>query len=262
MHQRLQQAHLVEHALLAAQAVEEVVELRLALADQPRQGDGRAHVGQRVVGLAMLDAVGRGEAFQLQRHLVVLLRPDDAFRAQGVGGAHQVDQVPAAVAALPFAGVGVEEVAVEAVARHLVVEAQGVVAGHAGAGARQFGVQAGHEFRLAKSALGEQPRPDAGDQAGQRMRQDVVARLAIEVERLADLVERLVGADAGDLQRPVAARIDAGGFVVVPEDAGVHRDPSLRDRGSLPSGRCASAPAMCATPEATRGPVASPQPAG
>ncbi len=223
VHQRLEQLHLVEHRVLAAQAVEEVVELGLALAEQPGHGDGRAHVGQRVVGLAVLQAVGLGQALQLQGdHALVVQRPLDAFRAQRVGGAHQVDEVPAAVAALPFAGIGVEEVAVEAVAGDFVVEAQGVVAGHAGARARQLGVQAGHELGFAQALLFQALRSDAGDQAGRRVRQYVVAGATIEVQRRLDLVERLVGADAGDLQRAVAARVDAGGLVVVPEDAGGH----------------------------------------
>ena len=75
----------------------------------------------------MLQAVRRGEHFQLQRQPAVQLRPLDALRAQGIGGTDHVDQVPAAIAALPLAGVGIEEVAVQAVARHFVVEAQGVV---------------------------------------------------------------------------------------------------------------------------------------
>ncbi|MNO07619.1 hypothetical protein D3C81_2298960 [compost metagenome] len=50
------------------------------------------------------------------------------------------------------------------------------------------------------------------------MRQDVFAGLTIEVDRLVDLVERMVGANSGHLQWAVVSRIDASGFVVVPED--------------------------------------------
>lgn len=148
MHQRLQQAHLVEHLVLTAQLVEVIVQARLALTDQAGQGNGGANIGKRVVGLPMLQAVRRGEHFQLQRQPAVQLRPLDALRAQGIGGTDHVDQVPAAIAALPLACVGIEEVAVQAVARHFVVEAQGVVAGHAGRRLRQLGVYPGHEVGL------------------------------------------------------------------------------------------------------------------
>ncbi|MCY1429176.1 hypothetical protein D9M71_450830 [compost metagenome] len=222
MHHGLQQADLLEDPLLAAQLIAPVVQPRLTLTQQARQGDGGAHVGQRVVGLAVVDTVGGGQALQLEGHPPLGLRPLDPLRTQGVGGAQQVDQVPAAVAALPLAGIGIEEVAVQAVAGDLVVEAQAVVAGRAGAGADQFGVQTGHELGFTESLARQSSGVDAGDQAGHRVRQDVVAGLAIQVERLADLVERLVGTNAGHLQRPVATRVDAGGFVVVPEDACGH----------------------------------------
>ncbi|MMZ70534.1 hypothetical protein D1872_335970 [compost metagenome] len=52
------------------------------------------------------------------------------------------------------------------------------------------------------------------------MRQDVFAGLPIEVDRLVDLVERMVGANSGHLQWAVVSRIDASGFVVVPENGG------------------------------------------
>ena len=169
-----------------------------------------------------MDAVGRGEAFELEADDALLLGPDDALRAQGIGGAHHIDEVPATVAALPLAGVGIEEVAVEAVARDLVVETQSVVARHAGTRLRQFGVQPGHEFGFAQAALFQASRGNAGDQAGGRVRQDVVTGPAIEVQRLTDLVKCFVRANASHLQWAVTARVDAGGFIVVPEDAGVH----------------------------------------
>jgi len=49
------------------------------------------------------------------------------------------------------------------------------------------------------------------------MGQDIVAGLAVEVERRVDLIELLIGADTGNLQGPIPARVDAGGFVVVPD---------------------------------------------
>src|SRR5690606_27077820 len=54
------------------------------------------------------------------------------------------------------------------------------------------------------------------------MRQDIFAEPAIEIQRLTNQIQLLVGAQTGHLQRPVAAWIDAGCFVVVPEDARSH----------------------------------------
>ena len=222
MHQRLQQAYPLHDLMLAAQLVQVVVEARLTLAQQAGQANGRRDVGQRVVGLAVVDAVGLGEQFQAQADAAVLLRPDDAFRAQRIGGAHQVDQIPAAVAALPFAGIGVEEVAVQPVAGEFVVEAQRVVAGAAGARARQLCMQAGDEVGLVQTLLAQGARVDAGDQAGGRVGQDIVGRAAVQVDGVADDIQRFIRAQAGDLQRAIATRIGPGGFVVVPEDARGH----------------------------------------
>jgi hypothetical protein len=60
-------------------------------------------------------------------------------------------------------------------------------------------------------------RRDAGDQAGLRVGQEIIGRLAIQHDRIADLVQLGVGADRGKLGRAVAARLGAEGFVVVPE---------------------------------------------
>ncbi|MNF99489.1 hypothetical protein D3C84_823870 [compost metagenome] len=129
------------------------------------------------------------------------------------------------------------EVAVEAVAGDLVIEAQGVVAGAAGARQRQFAVYPVHELGFTQALLRQGAGQYSGDQTGGRVRQDIVAGLAVEVDRLVDLVERFVGADARHLQRSVATRVDSGGFVVVPEDAGCHGGPLVREAGSLTPGK-------------------------
>jgi hypothetical protein len=83
---------------------------RLVQPDQPCQCQGGAHVGQRVVCLAVIDAVGLGQTLQLvDRQAVVVHRPVDAVAAQGAGGAHQIDDVPPRVAVLPFAQVRVHQ---------------------------------------------------------------------------------------------------------------------------------------------------------
>ncbi len=222
MHHRLEQLHLIEHGLLAAQLIQIAIEPGLTLANQPCQADGGAHIGERIVRLQMLQTIGHAEPLQLERDATILLRPHQPFGAQRIGRAHQIDQVPAAVAALPFARIGIMEVAVQAVARYLIIEAQGVVAGAASARQRQLLMQQMDELGFAQPLAGERLGCDPGHQASGRMRQDVVTETAVDVQGLANLFQRLVGADAGDLQRPIAARGDASGFEVIPEDAGRH----------------------------------------
>ncbi len=222
MHQWLQQTDLLHHFMLAAQLKQPVIQLGLFLPNQASQGNGRPHVGKRFVGMTVVNAIGLAQQFQTQAGAPVLLWPLNAFRAQGIGGAHNVDQVPAAIASLPFTGIGVEKVAVKAVAGHFIVEAQGVVAGTTGARLRQLGMHPSHELGFAQALLRQQLRRDACHQAGRRVRQDVVRRSAIKADWFVDFVEVEVSAQAGHLQRPIAARVDAGGFIVVPENAGGH----------------------------------------
>jgi hypothetical protein len=40
------------------------------------------------------------------RQALVILRPGDPFRAQGIAGAHHVEQIPARVIVLPAPGIG------------------------------------------------------------------------------------------------------------------------------------------------------------
>ena len=222
MQQRLEQFDLLQHPRLTALFIKKLVELRLLAAHQPRQSNGRPHIGQRIVGLAMVDAIGGGQSLQLEADAPVFLRPVDAFGAQSVGGTQQINQIPAGVAALPLAAIGVEEVAIQAVARHFVIEAQTVVTRATGARHTHLGMQARHKLALRQPPLSQALRGDASNQASHGMGQDIVAGLAIQIERFADFIQRLVGANAGHLQRAITARVDAGGFVVIPEDAGRH----------------------------------------
>ncbi|MNH26215.1 hypothetical protein D3C79_862520 [compost metagenome] len=158
------------------------------------------------------------------------MRPDDAFRAKGISSAYNIDQVPAAITALPLPGIRVEEVAVQAVAGNLVVETQGVVTGAAGPREGQLRVHPRHELGFAQALAGQLLGGDTRHQAGRRVRQDIVAGAAIKTDRLVDLIELEVGAHSGHLQRPVAARVDTGGFVVVPENARGHGDVLIKGR--------------------------------
>jgi hypothetical protein len=118
-----------QHGAFLAQLQAEVPQAGLGLLEQACQGDGGAHVRQGIVGSLVAQAIGLGEVLQLEGGAaVVMLGPLDAFGAQGPGGADHVQQVPAAAAVLPFAGIGVDEVTPEQVTRDLVVKADGVVA--------------------------------------------------------------------------------------------------------------------------------------
>ncbi len=203
---------------LGAQRQRIVEQARLPRLDQPCQRDGGAHVRQGVMGAGVLDTVGGGQLLETEGGGPVLTPgPLDALRPQGVGQTHHVDQVPAGVAVLPLAGVGIEEVAVQEVAGDFVVEADAVVADAAGAGPRQLrwiaSAKSASDTALAPGPLGRDP----GDQAGIRLGQQVVRRAAVEHQRLTDVIELLVGAQAGELGRA---------------DPGAGRRPRSRSRAS------------------------------
>ena len=211
----------VSHDVFGAQRQGVVEEPRLLRLQQTRQRDGRLHVGPGVMRVGVVDAVGLCQGAQAVGGLPVRLRPLDALRAQGGGGAHHVDQVPPAVAVAPFAGVGVEQVAVQRVADELVVEAQVVVAGHASAGRREALVNLAQRLPFVH-ALGGALRRDARDQAGFRPRHDVRRQLHIGDERVIDGVQVAIRALAGELHDAVLRRRRAGGLQVVPVET-LHR---------------------------------------
>ena len=146
-------------------------------------------------------------------------RPFDAVGAQRAGAAHHVEQVPAAAVVLPLARVGVDQVAPEQEARDLVVEADRVVAHAHRAGPRQLRLDGGGEGMFGHALLQAVLRRDAGQQAGLGLGQEVRRRPAVQHHRRVDLVQLGIGAHAGELRRPVAARHGAEGLVVVPEEA-------------------------------------------
>src|SRR5690606_25855081 len=83
-------------------------------------------------------------------------------------------------------------------------------------------LDARREFVLGQPALEAKLWRDAGDQAGLGARQVVRRRLAVDHDRLADFVEFGIGADGCELRGPVAPRLRAEGFVVVPEKGVLH----------------------------------------
>ena len=143
-------------------------------------------------------------------------RPLDAVGPQRPGAAHGVEQVPAAAFVLPFAGVGVDQVAPEQEARDLVVEAQAVVAATDRARARKLGLDGVGEVAFGDATLLAQLRRDPGDQARLGYRQHVGRRPAIQRQRRFDLVQVGIGSHPGKLRRAVTARHDAEGLVVMP----------------------------------------------
>src|SRR6185437_11806152 len=140
---------------------------------------------------------------------VFMFGPLDALGAQRVSRAHHVEDVPAAAAVLPFARIGVDQVAPEQEARHFVVEAYRVVAHAYGFALRQFALDLRGEFEFRHAALEADLRRDAGDEAGLRIGEEIGGRLAIHHQRLADLVQFGIGADAGKLGRAVAPGLRA-----------------------------------------------------
>ena len=172
-------------------------------------------------------AVGTRQIFKLEARaqraglirpaFVGLGRPDDAVRTQRVGHAHHVEQVPAPAIVLPFAAIRVHQVAPEHEARDLVVKADSVVAHANCSGLSQQTLDAGRKFIFRQPALQAQLRRNAGNQAGHRIGQVIIGRLAVNHHRLTDLVEVGIGANAGKLARPITPRIQAKGFVVMPE---------------------------------------------
>ncbi len=215
----LVQADLGGDAVLAAQLQAKVEQARLLAADQARQRDGRAHVRQRIVRGLVRQAVGRAQVLQLEARLAIVAGgPHDAVRAQRMHHAHDVEQVPAAAVVLPLARVRIDQVAPEQVARDFVVEADRVVADADRVGLAECGLDLARELVLGHAVFEAVLRQDAGDQARFRIGQKIIGRLAVQHDRLADLVEFSVGADRGELGRAVAARGRAKGFVVVPEE--------------------------------------------
>ena len=104
---------------------------------------------------AFAQAVVLGQVLQLEAGAlaVVTLPPGDAFGTQGMGQAHDVQQVPARIAAAPFALVGIEEIAPQPVTDEFIVEAQRVVADRAGFRPRHLVEDARHRLGFDHACL-------------------------------------------------------------------------------------------------------------
>ena len=247
---RLGGVDLVEHRVLLAQPQAEIPQPRLLRLDPPRQRERGAHVRQGIVRVVVVQPVGAREVFELEgRPAVLVCRPDDAVRAQCPGAAQHVHQVPAAALVLPLACIGVDQIAPEQEARHLVVEADRVVAHAHRARAGQLRLDRRREGVLGQAALQAGLRQDAGEQAGFGLGQEVRRGAAVAHHRRVDRVQIGIGAQAGELRRPVAARHRTEGFVVVPEEAELAHAPKITDAAG--GGIMQAPPAMPATTRET-----------
>ncbi len=81
MHKRLHQPNLILDLVLEAQAKKIIVKFGLFIADQTRQRDGCTDIGERVVGMAMVDPVGRRQPLEFQGDPALFFRPDNALGA-------------------------------------------------------------------------------------------------------------------------------------------------------------------------------------
>ncbi len=163
----LLKVEILQHLILAPQLVTKIVELGLFFLDQLRHGDGGVDIGERIVGVFVADAISRSQLLQLEAAAVriLALRPDDSLGPEVAAGTHHVDDVPAGIAVLPLATVRVVEIAIEGMARHLIIEAQRIITHPAGARLRQLLVDAGDELVFRHSLLQRLLWCDPGDQA-------------------------------------------------------------------------------------------------
>ena len=211
--------------LLVAQVERVFPQLRLRGLELSGKADQRTYVGQRFVGHAFAQAVVFGQMFQLEAGAlaVVALPPGDAIGPQRMGEAHDIKQVPARIAAAPFAFVGIVEVAPETEAHEFVIEAQRVVADAAGFRSRHLVEDARDGLGLDHPVAQRLLRGDAGDYRRAGRGQQVIGGLHEEADRLVDHFQIGIGPDRRELRDPRAARITAEGFEIVEKERGGHQ---------------------------------------
>ena len=197
------------------------------------------------MGRSVRQAIGGGQMFEFEAGLAIGMRwPLNAIRAQRVGHAHHVQQVPPAAFVLPLARVRVSQVAPQQKTRYLVIESNAVVTHADGAGLGKRSLNLRRKGVFGHPVFKAMLRGDAGEQAGLRVGEVVRRRLAIQHQRRADLVEFGIGANSRELGRTVAPRIDAKGFVVVPEKGmGLHKESDqARNAGAFEAALSRSRP--------------------
>src|SRR5476649_220553 len=93
---------------------------------------------------------------------VVVFRPLNTVRAQGVTGAHDIEQIPAGIAVLPAIGVRIVEVTVKNIAADFIVKANVVIADNTGARHAEGLMDLRAELRFAKTLFQRQLWRNAG----------------------------------------------------------------------------------------------------
>jgi len=94
VYQRLHLRYINQRSQLLFAAVTQQIlkQTRLGGFHQLCHGNGGIDVSHRVVGIAVLDAVGARQVFKPEtRQPILVLRPVNAFRTQGITGAHNVE---------------------------------------------------------------------------------------------------------------------------------------------------------------------------
>ena len=140
---------------------------------------------------------------------------------EGMGGADQINNIPARAVVLPFALVGINEITIQAEAGQLVVKAQAVVADPASARQRQLAVNLAEKGSLVQALALGLLRRNTCEQNGSWVRQGIASQAAPEHGRITDFVQFQIRAQGSKLGRPVFARIKAPRFIVVPQQSDV-----------------------------------------
>ena len=201
---------------LVAMTIEIVKQTRLPGFDQFCHGDGGVNVGHRVVGVAVFNIISDSQMLKAKAwQSVVVLRPVDPFRAQGVTGAHHIQQIPARVVVLPAPGVGIVKVTIENITADLLIEAHIVIADDAGFRHREQIVNPAGKGGFVIAFGVRLLRGDPGYHHRLRLRQIVVGQFAVENLRLTDDIQFGIGANGGELGRPIERRVGTEGFVIV-----------------------------------------------
>ncbi|AAM86165.1 hypothetical [Yersinia pestis KIM10+] len=86
----------------------------------------------------MFDAIGFGQMFQFKAgQAIIIFGPNNTFWAQGIAGAHHIQQIPTGISPLPTVGIRIIKITIENVATDFIIKTNIVVAEDTGAGYRK-----------------------------------------------------------------------------------------------------------------------------
>lgn len=145
----LQGIHFLQSLRLVAHRKHVRVQLRLTVLDHSRELDCCVDVGEDVVCRFLQQSVGDAQLVQSEGYATaVVAGPFEGFWPQGVGGAHDFDQVPSARSVLPLMRVRVDQVSPEHEAGDFIVECNRVVAKADGTWRAKLAMDFVHERQL------------------------------------------------------------------------------------------------------------------